>query len=104
MTTRPIPIRRNPNEGYGQLSINSSFAELHPEATAGVWGLIGLTADVEATKGRGPSASAAVVAYSSADSTDAVYAESTKHTAVTAVGHTDNAAAIQATHTGATGG
>ena len=97
-------IPRNPNEGYGRLSITGSPFSLNDKTTAGVWGIIGLTADVDNTKTQGPSTSAAIVGYSSAAGIDAVYAESTVHAAVTAVGHAESVPTIQATNTGLTGG
>lgn len=100
----PINIPRNPNEGYGQLSITGSPLSLADKTTAGVWGVIGITADVDALKGKGPPTSAGIVAYSSAVGIDAVYAESTQHAAITAVGVSETVAAIQSTNTGTTVG
>lgn len=101
MPPKPPPIA----EGFGQLSITGSLITPrgHRES-AGVWGLIGPAAEVDPLKAQGPSATAAVVAYSTGAANDAVYAESMLHAGVTAVGHTDSVPAIQATHDGTTGG
>jgi len=97
----PPPIA----EGYGQLSITGTLITAKGHHTsAGVWGLIGPAAAVDPLKTQGPSTTAAVVAYSTGATIDAVYAESMLHAGVTAVGHTDNVPAIQATHDGTTGG
>jgi hypothetical protein len=97
----PPPIA----EGYGQLSITSTLKTVKGHhASAGVWGLIGPAADVDPLKTQGPATTAAVVAYSTGATIDAVYAESMLHAGVTAVGHTDNVSAIQATHDGTTVG
>jgi PPE-repeat protein len=92
-------------EGYGQLSISGTLLTVKGYRTsAGVWGLIGPAAVVDPLKTQGPSTTAAVVAYSTGAPIDAVYAESMLHAGVTAVGHTENVPAIQATHDGTTGG
>jgi hypothetical protein len=90
----------HPNIGFGELSISGSLKTLHSTSSAGVWGLLApAQSDIDAQKAKGPSATAAVVAYSLAKA-DAIYAESVGSGAVTAVAAADGSATVTATHNG----
>ncbi len=92
-------------EGYGQLSISSSPVRAMTTAlnAAGVWALVGASADVDKAKTAGPANSAAVVAHST-DSHIAIAGDSQLGIGVSGTSHNVKAAAISGTNPGGLAG
>jgi hypothetical protein len=98
MPVTPKQVFSQPTEGYGQLSISTSgvrpeFLSGIVSEAAGVWGVIGATADVDKAKPTGPQDSAAIVGYST-DGHAAVIGNSKAGIGVQGISHSPQKPAV----------